>query len=268
MNDMPLAYTAILDWVLAGLMFMIRPGAFVLSSPLLQSRSLPLNAKLTLVAFIAFFLLGQESLPIMSALSTSQLVFIIFVELAIGLCGGILLQIWFSIPSLAGEYAATSMGLGFARMVDFTNSGQSATIGQFLALAFLLLFLSLDGHLISLSILIDSYNVIPFGEGFDIRPFTSSALNAGSQMFVIAALMALPIVGGIFLVNIALGILTKIAPQMNLFSVGFPATILVGFFLLWASLPSIASLMREVVWGGEGSVSSAYSGVVEELSFE
>ena len=268
MNELPLAYIDILDWVFAVLIFMIRPGAFVISSPVLQSRSLTLNVKLILVAGIAFFLMRQESLPVMSALSTSQLVFIVFVEIAIGLCGGVLLQIWFAIPALAGEYAATSMGLGFARMVDFTNSGQSATIGQFLSLAFLTLFLSLDGHLISLSVLIDSYNVIPIGEGFNVKPFSDSALNAGSQMFVIAALMALPIVGGIFLVNIALGILTKIAPQMNLFSVGFPATILVGFFLLWASLPSMASLMREIVWGGENSIASAYSGKVEELSFE
>ena len=134
---------------------------------------------------------------------------------------------------MAGEYAASSMGLGFARMIDFTNSGQGATVGQFLSLVFLVIFLSVDGHLLSIAILMETYKTYGIGDTFNIASFAQSSLNAGSQLFVIAALMALPIVGGIFLVNIALGILTKVAPQMNLFSVGFPATILVGFFLLW-----------------------------------
>jgi len=259
---------AILDWVLICFLFMLRPGAFILSSPLYQSRSLPLNVRIVLVAAIGILLVQQNQWPDLSNLNTTQLVFIILVEIAIGLCGGLLLQIWFNIAALAGEYAATSMGLGFARMIDFTNSGQGATVGQFLSLAFLVIFLSVDGHLISIGVLLNTYDTYGIGDQVNLSAFGDSAFNAGSQLFVVAALMALPIVGGIFLVNIALGILTKVAPQMNLFSVGFPATILIGFFLLWASLPSMANLMREVVWSAERSLERTYNNIPKDINFE
>ena len=268
MIESSLELNYIMDWVLVSLLYMIRPGAFILSSPLYQSRSMPLNVRIILAAALGFFLAQQNVWPELGELNTTQFMFIIFVEIAIGLCGGLLLQIWFNIAALAGEYAASSMGLGFARMIDFTNSGQGATVGQFLSLAFLVIFLSVDGHLISIAILLDTYNTYGLGQAFNISAFSQSALNAGEQLFIIAALMAFPIIGGIFIVNIALGILTKVAPQMNLFSVGFPATILVGFFLLWASLPSMANLMREVIWSAERSLESSYSNDPRDVNYE
>ena len=268
MIDSSFELTAIYDWVLISLLYMIRPGAFILSSPLYQSRSLPLNVRIILATALGFLLASQNVMPELSQLNSSQFVFIILVEIAIGLCGGLLLQIYFNIAALAGEYAASSMGLGFARMIDFTNSGQGATVGQFLSLVFLVIFLSVDGHLLSIAILMETYKTYGIGDTFNIASFAQSSLNAGSQLFVIAALMALPIVGGIFLVNIALGILTKVAPQMNLFSVGFPATILVGFFLLWASLPSMANLMREIVLAAESSLESSYNNNPKDIEYE
>ena len=127
------------------------------------------------------------------------------------------------------------MGLGFASMVDPSNGIFVAIISQFYLTLTTLVFLSMNGHLVAIEILVESFYVMPVSTQWQLGGFFDVA-TAGSWMFASALFVALPAVAAILVVNFAFGVMTRAAPQMNIISIGFPFTMMIGLFVMWVSL--------------------------------
>jgi flagellar biosynthesis protein FliR len=160
-------------------------------------------------------------------------------QVMIGLVSGFILQLVFSALLFAGQGVALSMGLGFASMVDPQNGQQVPVIAQFYVMTSTLVFLSLDGHLVLIKMLLDSFNTLPIGIEGITKADIWTILIWSSRMFAGGLLLTMPIIVSLLLVNISLGVATRAAPQLNIFSVGFPVTLILGMLLVWLTLPNV-----------------------------
>jgi flagellar biosynthetic protein FliR len=141
---------------------------------------------------------------------------------------------------VAGEKIATSAGLGYAAQIDPEGGGQTPVVSKMLQMFVTVLFLSLNGHLIVLRTMMESYRQLPVGETPHFGALIEGGIAAFGHMFLVASLIMLPIAITLLLVNLAIGVMTRSAPQLNLFSFGFPITMLGVFILLYLSVDSIA----------------------------
>ena len=219
----------------------IRVGSFFLASPLFGYRIIPLQVRIVISFAISFIIFNKVDMPNIELLAGLPLFSIIFVELLIGLTSGLLLTVLFSASSLAGEKIAASTGLSFAGLIDPESGTQTPVISQILSLFMIVVFLSLNGHLLVLSVILESYKVLPIGATNINMSMIELGIDAGGLMFKFGALIMLPLVVGITLLNVVIGIVTRSAPTLNLFSFGFPITMIFAFFLLYACTVTIGS---------------------------
>ena len=175
-------------------------------------------------------------------------------EIATGLAGAFVLIVAFNAVTLAGESIAITMGLGFALMNDPRNGVQVPTVSQFYLLMATLLFFALDGHHAVLALLAGSFATLPIGSGLDDGALTTLVFF-GATMFTGALAVALPALAAMLATNIAMGVVTRAAPQLNLFSVGFPITMLVGFLALLLTLPAFAESVTVLFADATGTLS-------------
>jgi flagellar biosynthetic protein FliR len=166
-------------------------------------------------------------------------------QFIIGISIGFSMRLVFVAIELAGHLIGMSMGLGFASFYDPQTEGQTTAISQFLVLLCMLVFLSLDGHLMFVTVMANSFTVMPIGSegGIDAMKIATW----GETIFSSGLLIALPVVTALLIANMALGILTKTAPQLNLFGIGFPITISIGFIVLAVSLPTIIKPLEKMI---------------------
>jgi flagellar biosynthesis protein FliR len=233
---------------------MLRIGAFYMAAPIVGARTVPARLRIILTLFTAILIAPVlPPAPTISFMSVEGMVMIIK-EVLIGLGLGFSIQVVLQAFLLAGQYISQKMGLGFASMNDPANGVSVAIISQFYLLLTTLLFLSSNGHLIIIQLLIDSYQRFPLlASGFSDQQF-SIIVHMGSWMFAAALLISLPLFTALMIVNISFGVMSRSAPQMNIFSVGFPITLLFGFILMWFSLANFLPLYFELMDEGLGLV--------------
>ena len=159
------------------------------------------------------------------------------------------LSICFGTVILAGEKIAATSGLAFASQVDPTSGAQSPVISQIFSLFLLLLFFALNGHLIILKLIFASFQKLPIGSFADNNYIVETALSSANFLFDTAVTLVLPIVSILFFINLGIGFITKSAPQLNLFSFGFPLTILATFFALYFSVDALQFVFAELLNG-------------------
>jgi flagellar biosynthetic protein FliR len=176
--------------------------------------------------------------PAIEVLSHSGLL-IMLQQILIGVVMGFILQMVFGALIFGGQVVAYSTGLGFASMVDPQNGVQVPVVAQFYLILATLLFLLSNGHLLTIELLADSFRTLPVAVDGISRNGLLDIVAWGSRMFAGGLLIALPIVGAMLLVYMGMGVVMRAAPQLNIFSVGFPITMLLGFVLMWVSLPSL-----------------------------
>lgn len=222
----------------------VRFSALFVVAPIFGARNFPVQARVLLALALAFMVRPFVEIPAgINAFSASGML-VTTTQVFIGLTMGIILQMVFAAVVIAGQTIATSMGLGFAATVDPQNGVQVPVVSQYLLILATLIFLSLDGHLILIETLVKSFELFPVG----LQPWPENlpghVMNWISHIFSGALLLALPSVATILLVNIAFGVMTRTAPQINVFSVGFPITIIVGFIMILISLPTIIPLLQ------------------------
>lgn len=224
----------------------MRIAAVLMVSPIFGARTVPARIRIILAVLITLII--QPNLPFLDTiepLSSIGLV-LIFEQLAIGIVMGLALQIMFAILVMAGQTMATTMGLGFASAADPQNGVQVTMVGQFYLIIATLFFLSMDGHLLLIELLANSFTAIPInGDMFSVQIFWNIVLFS-SEIFVTAVLIALPIMVGVLLVNLGFGVMTRAAPQLNIFAVGFPTTMLAGFLLMFMSLPVLFPILADL----------------------
>lgn len=228
----------IAQWVAAYLWPFLRIGAMMLVAPVFGARNVPVRVRIVLAAFIALIVTPLlPAPPAVDPLSGAGL-WIAIQQVLIGIAMGFIVQLVFGAVLIGGQLVAYGMGLGFAQMIDPQHGGQMPVVGQFFIVMTTLVFLALNGHLLLLQVVIDSFRGLPIGTPLGQDGLWQIA-SFGSRMFAGGLLIALPAVAALLLVNLAFGVMTRSAPQFNIFSVGFPVTIMVGFVVILFILPTL-----------------------------
>ena len=226
----------------------IRIGAFILSAPFFGMRGVPTPLRIVVSFILGLAVVSFAGLPSEELLSDLNFIFIVLVEIAVGLTAGLIVTIWFSSVALAGEKMATSAGLGYAAQIDPLAGGQTPVISQTLNLFLIVLFVTLDGHLLMLRVFFESYSILPIGAMPPPFVLIGAGIKAAGSMFIAASLIMLPVVGIILMINVSAGIMTRSAPQLNLFSFVFPVTILSAFVILYFSTGTMALAFSDLIF--------------------
>ena len=226
---------------------MLRIGAFLVASPVFGGRFVPLPIRIVAAVCLTLPVAGRPGLPGVEAMAQLSIVPLVLGELAVGVTAGLVLSILFAAASMAGDRIANAAGLGFAAQVDPAMGGQSPVVAQIFGLSQLVVFMAVDGHLIALRILMESYDTYPPGATPELAVLVRAGLEAGAMLFALASAMMLPVVAGLLLLNLSVGVITRSAPQLNLFSVGFPLAIAAALVLLWLTVPETMRALEGVV---------------------
>ena len=226
----------------------VRVGSFVISSPLFGMRGVPTPIRVVISFILGLAVVSFTGLPSENLLNSLNFIFIVLVEIAVGITAGLIVTIWFSSVALAGEKMATSAGLGYAAQIDPQAGGQTPVVSVILNLFLIVLFVSLDGHLLMLRVFFESYLILPIGSMPPPMVLIGAGIKAAGSMFIAASLIMLPVVGIILMINVAAGIMTRSAPQLNLFSFVFPVTILGAFIILYFSTGTMALAFSDLIF--------------------
>ena len=224
---------------------MMRISAMFVSMPVFSTHTIPAQIRVILSGTLAFIVMPLlPPLPQIEMMSYAGIM-IGIPQVAIGLTTGFVLQMVFAAVVFAGQGVAYGMGLGFASMVDPQNGQQVPVIAQIYMILATLLFLSLDGHLLLIKLLMDSFTSLPMGQIFDLNNIWSIIAWSG-RIFSDGLLLSMPVIISLLLVNVVFGVASKSAPQLQIFSVGFPITLMLGILLIWITIPNFLELLPDM----------------------
>ena len=235
------------SWLATLLWPFMRIGAMFAAVPIFSSRSVPVRIRVLLAFFISWMLVPVIPEPPVVELISAQALIISIHQVLIGVAMGFILQMVFAAFIIAGQSIAMAMGLGFASMIDPQNGMQVPVISQIFLIMTTLIFLSLNGHLVLIEVLADSFKNLPVGMFVPSRDGLWQLVTWGSNMFAGGMMIALPAVAALLLVNLAFGVTTRAAPQLNIFAVGFPIMIMVGLAFLILTLPTITTHLSRLL---------------------
>ena len=223
------------QWVGSFFWPFFRIASFFMVVPLFGSELVTQRTRLGLA--LAITILVAPLLPPMPEFDglSFESYMIIAQQVLIGAGLGFVIQVLFQVFILGAQMIAMQLGLGFASATDPVNGVNVVILGQLYLTLVMLLFVIMDGHLVLIDVLVRSFTHIPVGfSGLGNDGYWKIALS-GTWLFAAALLMALPAVTALLVINFAFGIMTKAAPQLNIFAIGFPFTMLMGLFIVWAS---------------------------------
>jgi len=213
-----------------------RITAFFLVAPLFSANFIPTRVRLALGFTVSVIV--TPLLPTVPAVDPISLPAAILVaqQLVIGIAMGLVMQFFFQVFIYGMQLVAMQMALGFAAVADPVNGVNTTVVAQYFLMLVMLIFIATNGHLAMIDVLIESFRTMPIGEG-SIGPDQSlSMVYAGSWIFLSGLLLALPAVTALLVMNVLFGVMTRAAPQLNVFSLGFPVSMMFGMFLIWATL--------------------------------
>ena len=218
----------------------VRIGAFLMVMPLIGGSFVPTKVRLLLAVVLTAVLAPVlPTMPNPDVLSVVGLVTMIQ-EIAIGVAMGFLVQLVFDAIALGGQVIGMSMGLGFAVFLDRARGVNIPVLGQLFLMLGMLIFLSMNGHLALIRLLAESFQAWPVSTaGLSVSMLSEILLWTG-QMFVYAMKIALPAITAILVVNLSFGVMSRAAPTLNLFAVGFPVAMLLGFAVIFLNMGVLA----------------------------
>ena len=233
--------------LLAGLFLAsLRIGAFLIASPFFGGSSVPLQVRIIMAVLLGVAVVTNVEVPDWQAFTGLSGIQVILTELAIGISSGLILTIWFSAVLLAGEKIASSAGLGFAAQIDPDSGGQTPVVSKTFSLFLTVIFLSWNGHLLVLRAVADSYTYLPVGAMPAFPVLIQSGIAAAGSMFFAATIIMLPLTAFLMAINLVIGVITRSAPQLNLFSFGFPISMIGIFVLLYLWVDVLGGAMDDL----------------------
>ena len=221
---------------------MLRISALLLAAPVFSLQAVTVRIRVLLALALSVMVYPLFDWPVIDPLSAPGLLEI-FNQLSIGVFMGLRLQIVTAAVVVAGQAVSNAMGLSMASLID-PNLGNVPVIAQFLLILSTLIFVSLGGHAMLLAMVLESFSTLPVGRSLIDQVAYGQLVSWSSMMFLGAVLTALPVMVTLLFISIGLGVVTRAAPSLNIFSVGLPATIVAGFFVLMVSLSSIAGRIQ------------------------
>lgn len=233
-------------FLLAWIFPMVRTLAMLYAAPIFTNRALSRRLRLAIGLAIGFAV--AQAVPASPNIAPGSYLGlgILLQQILIGSAMGLCVRAFFAATDVAGEIIGLEMGLSFASFFDPQSEGQTVVVGQFLGLITSLIFLALNGHLILVEALVRSFEWLPVGQGFQEKGWLAIA-HLGGAIFSLGVVIALPVVAALLIANISLAVLTRAAPQLNLFSLGFPITVSLGIILLYVALRGFAPVVENLV---------------------
>ncbi len=233
-----------------------RVGGFVLVAPVFSSTLIPTRIRVALSVMLALVLapLAPATIDPMSGAGVATMVS----QVLIGAAVAFVLKLVFEAVAFGGQMISQSMNLSFSEVVNPQSGGSTTVLSTFYMTLAMLIFLAMDGHLRLIALLADSFHTLPPGSGTIGPAGFHAVVMFGTELFGGAVRVALPAVTSLLVVNIGFAAISRAAPSMNLFAVGFPITITLGIVVLWLSLRSLPgafdalqasawSLMRDLI---------------------
>ncbi|MDO9467217.1 MAG: flagellar biosynthetic protein FliR [Thiobacillus sp.] len=237
-------------WLINFIWPLTRILGLIMVAPVFGHRAVPARVKIGLGIFIALII--APTLPPMPDVSLGSWhgLFILVQQLLIGIAIGFIMRIVFAAVEAAGEIVGLQMGLGFASFFDPQSAGQTLVLARFFNMLALLVFLAVNAHLLLIGVLVDSFQTLPISP----QPLSAAGFYNvaafGSTVFAVGLQLALPLIAILLMTNLSLGILTRSAPQLNIFAIGFPITLGVGLIVLDLTLPYFVPQLEQMLQNG------------------
>ncbi len=233
--------TQVLAWITPLLWPFLRVLALFGSMPLIAQRTVPMRIRVALAALIS--LAAQASLPDMPVipLDSAAGVLAVIQQIVIGVSLGFAARVVFAAIELAGEVIGLQMGLNFAGFFDPSSGGQGTAASRFFGISVSWLFIVINGHLLLIAAIVQSFQAFPVGpEPFAFLRSVQPQVW-GAEIFTLGLWIALPLVAMLLFVNFVLGIVSRVAQQMNVFAIGFPISLSVGLIGMLLTLPMMGT---------------------------
>jgi flagellar biosynthetic protein FliR len=247
---MDIAVTQLVVFLLA----FVRSSTLIVTAPVVGHIAVPVQVKVALGLFLALVLSPVISVQTgIADLGLGRLMLLALQEGVVGMVIGFAAGIIFQGVSAAGELIGFELGLSLANVFD-PETGLNNLLGSFLSLAMMLVFLMLNGHHFVIQALVMSYKVVPVGQMALGAASASTLIGMTGMLFIVAVKFAAPVIVASFLLNVALAILTRVAPQMNVFVMSFPLKIVTGVLVLMASAPLLILVFKQLLAGLEEDV--------------
>lgn len=211
---------------------LIRIAALLSTAPTLGTRAVPARVRMVLALCISFILVPVLPPVAPIELISAQGVLVTVQQVLIGAAMGFILRVMFAIVDLAGQFLSQQMGLGFAAMVDPQNGMSSPVVSQIYLMLATLLFFAIDGHLLVLQALAGSFYSVPVGVNGLSQAGLGVLMHWSGELFLYATLITLPTATALLVVNLGYGILSRTAPQLHIFAIGFPIIVFAGVILV------------------------------------
>lgn len=220
---------------------MLRISALMVTAPIFSLNAFSLQLRILLAIVLTWLIYPLYTWPVIDPLTALGLREIVN-QLTIGAFAGLILQVVVAALVVAGQSIAAAMGLSMANMID-PNMGNVPVVSQLLIVLGSLVFVGSGGHVILLGLLLESFESLPIGTSLLTQEAYGLVIRWSSMMFLGALLMALPVMVSLLFINVGLGVVTRAAPSLNIFAVGFPAMIFVGFLVLFLFMDSLVNRM-------------------------
>jgi flagellar biosynthetic protein FliR len=225
-------------WLAQYLWPFIRIGACFMMAPIFGAAFVPARVRLFMAGAITLIVAPLVPSPDIETFSAAAVV-VTFHQIIIGFATAFALQLIFDALAMGGQLLSNTMGLGFAFNVDPLRGVSTPVLGQLYMILVTLTFLAIDGHLVLIEILAQGFTTLPVGmTGLD-DAMVWRLVEWGSQLFAGALTVALPGMAALLVVNLAFGVMSRAAPTLNLFAVGFPITLIAGLVIMYVGLPSV-----------------------------
>jgi len=250
----------IVDFVQSVLWPFLRAIGLFLVAPVFGAAVVPARIKVILALMLGFLIAPMaHSSTVVEPLGI-EMMLLAANQILIGVGMAFVVQVIFEALTLAGQTIASTMGLGYATLLDPQRGVSIPVVSQFMLILGLLLFLSLDGHLAVIQLLVESFQWMPVGQ----IAFPSSASHGialwGGKIFESGLMIGLPAIVALIIVNLALGVVSRAAPALNLFAIGFPVGLAVGFLVLLVSLQTLEGSFETVLHSSIEAVRSLFGG--------
>lgn len=216
---------------------MLRISAMLATAPIFSLNAFNLRLRLLLGLSLTWLVYPLHDWPVLDPLSGPGLLEIMN-QLMIGAVMGLILQVVVAALVVAGQSISAAMGLSMANMMD-PNMGNVPVISQFLVVLSTLVFVGTGGHVIMLGLILESFHTLPLGSSILNQDIYGRVVQWSSMTLLGAVLMALPVMVSLLFINVGLGVVTRAAPSLNIFAVGFPAMILAGMLIFWMSMEGV-----------------------------
>ena len=226
-------------WISSYFWPFVRIAACLMVAPVLGSRRIPSRVRLVIAGALTVLLAPSVTTPSQVELFSGGSLVITLQQMLIGVAMGFVLQMIFDAVEMAGQLVSSSMGLSFATSVDPLYGASTPVLGQLYTIMVTLTFLALNGHLLFIESLMQSFSLLPIGlTGLGLDGIWM-LVNFGGTVFSGALMLSLPILAAIMIVNLGFGVMSRAAPSMNLFSVGFPVSLGLGLIFVFLSFSSV-----------------------------